>query len=78
MTDGVTNGAERVAHITPNQRHFGEEQEILQYRAAVYERAKRKKPERWARNTRDWTPAGPVQLNPVASSAEAQARRAAA
>jgi putative transposase len=75
------NGEHRhssINFVTPHQRHHGEEQEILEHRAAVYERAKRRNPERWARNTRDWRPAGPVQLNPVAGSAEAQARRAAA
>jgi putative transposase len=75
------NGEHRhsgIKFVTPNQRHFGEEKQILEKRAALYQRAKRKNPERWARNTRDWTPAGSVQLNPVASPAEAQTRRAAA
>jgi putative transposase len=47
------NGEHRhsgIKFITPNQRHFGEEQQILEYRANVYERAKRKNPERWATN----------------------------
>ncbi|NPC75650.1 hypothetical protein HPP05_38515 [Corallococcus exiguus] len=29
-----------------------------------YLRARARHPERWSRDTRDWTPAGPVRLNP--------------
>ncbi|MBZ4417283.1 hypothetical protein [Myxococcus sp. RHSTA-1-4] len=30
----------------------------------VYQRARVRHPERWSRDTRDWTPAGPVRLGP--------------
>jgi putative transposase len=55
-----------IRFVTPDQRHFGEEKAILRNRRRVYERARRHRPERWARKTRDWTPVGDVHLNPEA------------
>jgi hypothetical protein len=48
---------------TPDERHRGHDARLLEQRAAVYERARRANPERWSRETRDWTPAGDVTLN---------------
>jgi len=67
-----------IKFVTPDQRHFGLETNVLARRSEVYERAKAKRPERWARATRDWTPAGPVRLNPIPCLTEEQTRTAAA
>jgi putative transposase len=53
-----------IRYVTPDERHFGQEKTILDARRAVYERARRKHPARWARGIRDWTPVGTVVLNP--------------
>ncbi len=66
------NGEHRhsgIKFVTPDERHFGREQNILKARVAVYERARAARPERWSRATRDWSPEGPVRLNPPARTA---------
>ena len=55
-----------IRFVTPDQRHFGYEKSILKKRRRVYERARRRHPERWARKIRNWTPVGDVHLNPEA------------
>jgi putative transposase len=50
--------------VTPHQRHIGEDKEILAKRHAVYQMARRQRPERWANKTRDWTRIKTVSLNP--------------
>ena len=59
-----------IRFVTPDDRHFGAEKAILENRRRVYERARRRRPERWARATRNWTPIGDVQLNPEARPEE--------
>lgn len=54
----------RIRFVTPAQRHRGEDKMILKKRHDVYEQARQKRPERWARNTRNWEPVGAVNLNP--------------
>jgi len=54
----------RIKFVTPAQRHRREDKSILEKRHHVYERAKARSPERWSGNTRDWSPAGDVALNP--------------
>ena len=44
-----------INYVTPSQRHMGLYQEILRKRKEVYEKAKERYPERWARETRDWS-----------------------
>lgn len=51
--------------VTPDQRHHGEEHEVLRNRRKVYAAARRRRPERWARETRNWEPRGDVVLNPA-------------
>ena len=51
--------------ITPNQRHQGLEDTIMDKRTQVYEEAKKKHPERWASSIRDWSLPEFVSLNPV-------------
>lgn len=53
-----------IRFVTPDQRHFGREGAILAKRRALYERARRLKPQRWSRRTRNWTPVAVVTLNP--------------
>lgn len=70
------NGQHRhsaIRFVTPDQRHFGAENDILARRRDLYERARRANPERWTRGVRDWTPAGDVLLNPDLAPAAAQA-----
>ena len=61
------NGTHRhsaIRYVTPDERHFGREHAILAQRHAVYANARRKRPERWSRDTRNWAPIGAVTLNP--------------
>jgi putative transposase len=60
-----------IRFVTPDQRHFGLEQDILTRRRDVYERARRRHPERWSGATRDWSPVGLVLLNPEPEQREA-------
>jgi len=53
-----------IKFVTPDDRHFGRESEILRKRKAVYEEAKRKNPARWSGKTRNWDPVKTVYLNP--------------
>jgi len=50
--------------VTPAERHAGADVTILSHRHDLYERARRSNPERWTRNTRNWTPIAVVMLNP--------------
>ena len=53
-----------IRFVTPDQRHDGRENDVLANRVSVYERARRRHPNRWSRGTRNWTPAPAVFLNP--------------
>jgi putative transposase len=50
--------------VTPQQRHTGEDAALRQQRHAVYLEAQKLHPERWARDTRNWTVETVVSLNP--------------
>ena len=52
--------------VAPEDRPAGRETTILEGRREVYERARRRRPERWARGIRNWEPVGDVTLNPAA------------
>jgi transposase InsO family protein len=52
-----------IRYVTPGSRHRGEDVAILEVRHAVYEAAKRKHPNRWSRQTRNWNHIGEVFLN---------------
>jgi putative transposase len=61
------NGTHRhsaIRYVTPDQRHSGADNRILERRAAVYETARRSNPQRWTTTTRDWSPIVVVELNP--------------
>ena len=53
-----------IKFVTPEQRHNGEDIEILAQRKALYEQVKQARPERWSGNTRDWSRPDKVLLNP--------------
>ena len=53
-----------IGYVAPAQRHAGEDVAILAARKAVYERARRRHPARWASDTRAWGRPATVILNP--------------
>lgn len=53
-----------IKHVSPAQRHSGEDLAILEARHALYTEARKRSPARWSRDTRNWKPTGPVTLNP--------------
>ena len=66
-----------IKFVTPSQRHQAQDSEILQSRKVVYELAKKKHPERWSGDARDWSPVGDVLLNPEKSKIDNDKHRAA-
>jgi transposase InsO family protein len=57
-----------IRFVTPEQRHTGRDAALLEARRRTYERAREQHPERWSRGCRNWTPVGPVELNPGKST----------
>jgi len=57
-----------ILFVTPEERHRGQDREILAKRKSVYTIAQIEHPERWSGNTRNWEPAGAVWLNPETPS----------
>lgn len=53
-----------IRFVTPNQRHHGEDRQILQQRQIVYEKAKSRNANRWSGETRNWDYIDHVWLNP--------------
>jgi len=53
-----------IRFVTPDERHDGREHAVLANRVSVYERARRRNPNRWSRATRNWSPTRAVYLNP--------------
>jgi transposase InsO family protein len=53
-----------IRFVTPGERHAGLDTALLSRRAAVYEAAKARHPERWSGATRNWQPIDIVYLNP--------------
>lgn len=53
-----------IKFVTPDQRHRGEDVEILAKRNQLYLAAREKHPQRWSGSTRNWETVGPVSLNP--------------
>jgi hypothetical protein len=48
--------------VTPQQRHVGEDVELLAHRHEVYQQARARHPQRWSGQTRNWEPAPAVTL----------------
>jgi putative transposase len=53
-----------IKFVSPAVRHEGRDAEILSKRVETYEQARRRKPSRWSRGTRNWSAVGEVMLNP--------------
>lgn len=51
--------------VTPHQRHYGHDRDLLARRHQIYQQARTSHPERWSGPTRDWTPVATVTLNPA-------------
>jgi len=62
-----------IRHVTPAQRHAGEDRPVLAARHALYRQARERHPRRWSGRTRDWSPIGAVTLNPERDSVIAAA-----
>jgi transposase InsO family protein len=61
-----------IRFVTPDDRHFGREVQILEHRKEVYEKARFQNPKRWSRKTRNWNPVEQVVLNPQKDSSPLQ------
>ena len=59
-----------IKFLTPHQRHSGQGEKVLEKRHQLYEAAKAKHPERWTRQTRDWSITNEVWLNPEKSQVD--------
>jgi putative transposase len=53
-----------IRYVTPDERHYGHERDVLAARSDLYSRARAANPERWTRSARDWSPVGLIVLNP--------------
>ena len=53
-----------IRFVTPGERHRGEDIAILEQRKAVYETARKERPERWSGDIRNWDRPATVSLNP--------------
>jgi putative transposase len=58
--------------VTPQQRHCGDDTEILANRKRVYQQAKVKNLIRWSGEIRNWDPITKVHLNPEKKENEAE------
>ena len=54
-----------IRFVSPDDRHYGRENSILNKRKEVYELARQKNPGRWIMQTRNWEPVETVILNPA-------------
>lgn len=52
-----------IKYVTPNQRHYGQAEAICAIRQQTYEEARQKNPQRWSRQTRDWSQPTIVSIN---------------
>ena len=64
-TDHLHSG---IQFVTPDDRHYGREEDILSQRHQVYEQARQRNPGRWSGPTRNWDPVEEVRLNPDTNS----------
>lgn len=53
-----------IRFVTPEQRHQGLDEKLLNHRHQVYQKARAKHPERWSGKTRNWNRIEVVYLNP--------------
>ena len=52
-----------IKYVTPNQRHYGQAEEICTRRQQTYEKAREMNPQRWSRQPRDWSQPKTVGIN---------------
>lgn len=65
-----------IQFVTPEQRHTGQDVDILAKRHQVYQQAKANNPQRWSGDTRNWKPVTEVQLNPEKSKTDVEKKAA--
>ena len=53
-----------IRYVTPNERHEGQDEEILKKRKKLYEQARKRHPARWSGRIRNWDLINAVELNP--------------
>ena len=53
----------KIKYVTPMQRHTGEDKNILEKRKTTYLEARKRNPERWTKNIRNWERENIVVLN---------------
>jgi transposase InsO family protein len=53
-----------IRFVTPDDRHYGQEEDILNNRKDVYAEARKQNPNRWSGKIRNWDPVEIVRLNP--------------
>ena len=56
-----------IRFVTPDERHRGKAEELLQRRHHLYQAARERYPQRWSGKTRNWTIQNEVFLNPERS-----------
>jgi putative transposase len=59
-----THRHSQIGFVTPNQKHRGEDLNLLNKRKELYETFKQKNPNRWSGATRNWNAITTVSLNP--------------
>ncbi len=57
-----------INYLSPAARHDGQDKAILAKRHDLYLQARKLNPARWSGATRNWSPIGPVTLNPERDS----------
>jgi putative transposase len=57
-----------IGYVTPDERHFGRDEKILQLRRKTYAKARASQPQRWSRHCRPWDKPLVVTLNPVGAA----------
>ena len=66
-----------IKFITPEQRHTGQDEEILERRKEVYQQAKLVNPNRWSNEIRNWDVIKEVYLNPDNQKIDTEDKEAA-
>ncbi len=51
-----------IQYVMPNQRHYGQAEEICTRRQQTYEKARELNPRRWSRHPRNWSQLQTVQI----------------
>jgi len=57
-----------ISYVTPNERHEGQDEEVLEKRKKLYELARKCNPARWSGSIRKWELIKAVELNPEVKS----------